>query len=60
MHRDSGLNGRQLVCVGLHADPGVEAQREQVVHNLGRTEGMEDQEGHSLQGVRQSPWGVRH
>lgn len=39
VHRDSGLDGRQLICVGLHTDPAVEAQREQVVNNLGRSEG---------------------
>ena len=48
IHRNSGLNGCQLICVGLHTDPGVEAQREQVVNNLERTEGLEDQDGHRV------------
>lgn len=39
IHRNNGLNRRQLICIGLHTDPGVEAQREQVINNLRRTEG---------------------
>lgn len=42
VHRDSGLNGCQLISIGLHTDPGVEAEREQVIDNLGRTEGVRE------------------
>lgn len=51
-HRDSGLKGCQLICIGLHTDAGIESQRQQVVNNLGRTEEMEDQDGHKLKGRR--------
>lgn len=51
VHSHRRLNGRQLICIGLHTDPGVEAQREQVVNNLGRTEEGEDQNDHRLRGL---------
>ncbi|EGW03954.1 hypothetical protein I79_002894 [Cricetulus griseus] len=38
VHRDHRLNGCQLICIGLHTDPRVEAQGQQVVDNLGREE----------------------
>ena len=31
---DTGVDRRELVCVGLHPDPRVEAQRQQVIDQL--------------------------
>lgn len=44
VHRHYRVNGRQLICIGLHTNPRIEPQRQQVVDNLGREE-QEEQDG---------------
>lgn len=44
VHRHYRVNGCQLICIGLHTNPRVEPQRQQVVDNLGREE-QEEQDG---------------